>query len=856
MTNSKVNFELDEKSLPIAIGNLLRMNNFEVEYSGKMAGAEIDIIAKPKGNPFSSRLYIEATVQYVDNTKYGKDTTKFVLVKTKDPTAICLCVSTKGFTPDVIERARESAILTETYSEFFQKFEQFGDYVTTISENSEIIDLTNTYEPPLPSDKSGTEPAVEWFDNWLSSDDNMNWIVLLGEYGTGKTALTKFLQDRWLRTYSINPTHRIPLRIELRDFTRQFDANSLLHHLLDTNSLSHIPIEYLRHLIKSERIVLLLDGYDEMAQFMNARERRTCLSALASLAAEGVKGILTSRPNYFTESEELSVFDALYATIERGQYHLSISDTDAIMEEQLVDRLLEQYILNKKERSLRDLDPTQTKNLIQRKLADDSKGQTIVMGILSNVFRQDSDGTHQSLSGKPVIISYLLELIEELKSDDTIQQSRSLELTEFGIYKMIVDRLMLRDFRRSPTMNPERRRSALQRLAVVLSQRDNPSASEEDFFSIIDEVFKSELLRHVGEEKRSYRDQLFQDLRSSATLTRQDSTTSSGSGSWRFSHNSLREYLVVERAISSLHSDSAFRSQVAVSDVMRRFFSTRQPKVVESSLNKIKQLWTSKESLSASVFLSLAWHALEDRPAGLVESLKEICGDQASGRVDLSDIMLSRVEVTGEKTGQRIILSASGTLFNQVNFESLDLSGSSFESCIFDATDFVSCRLSGASFAGSIFFGGLMHEVDFSGVDFRGLDRASEFYIFKPGMSVSSLISGESAIGYLKYHGAITDNVEDYFVATNHPKFSIVYKICYNISDQRKSQLLGLTQRGVAKSDPVFSRSFVDFLGARGLVEVNNHNLVSVTDGGRGQITRLIDHQELFPGLAEFLGIK
>ncbi len=66
----------------------------------------------------------------------------------------------------------------------------------------------------------------------------------------------------------------------------------------------------------------MLDGYDEMAQFLNARERRACLSALAELAADGARGILTSRPNYFTETEELNVFEALYTTIEQGKYYI------------------------------------------------------------------------------------------------------------------------------------------------------------------------------------------------------------------------------------------------------------------------------------------------------------------------------------------------------------------------------------------------------------------------------------------------------------------------------------------------------------------------------------------------------
>lgn len=54
--------------------------------------------------------------------------------------------------------------------------------------------------------------------------------------------------------------------------------------------MNHIPINFVMSLIKSGRIVLLLDGYDEMAQYMHARERRSCLEALAALSVQGAKG--------------------------------------------------------------------------------------------------------------------------------------------------------------------------------------------------------------------------------------------------------------------------------------------------------------------------------------------------------------------------------------------------------------------------------------------------------------------------------------------------------------------------------------------------------------------------------------
>ncbi|WP_125182787.1 restriction endonuclease [Minwuia thermotolerans] len=110
---------LNEKTLPAAIGEILRQNNYNVEFSRKYSGSEVDIVASPKGAAFGQKLYIEATISYVDNTKYGKDFTKFGVIRELDPEAICIIVSLTGFTPDVEERARASRVRTYTYNDFF-----------------------------------------------------------------------------------------------------------------------------------------------------------------------------------------------------------------------------------------------------------------------------------------------------------------------------------------------------------------------------------------------------------------------------------------------------------------------------------------------------------------------------------------------------------------------------------------------------------------------------------------------------------------------------------------------------------------------------------------------------------------
>ena len=181
-----------------------------------------------------------------------------------------------------------------TYDELLQEFEQFNSYVRAIIQDGPdsvfLAELDRIYEEPNFSDPAGQEYPTEYLTKWRDkSASDTRWLIIVGDYGTGKTALTQILQYRWLQDYKHDPSCPIPFRIELRHFVRQFDARSLLHHFLDKNHLAHLSINFVLSLIREGRIVLLLDGYDEMAQYLDVRERRACLEALAELAAVALK---------------------------------------------------------------------------------------------------------------------------------------------------------------------------------------------------------------------------------------------------------------------------------------------------------------------------------------------------------------------------------------------------------------------------------------------------------------------------------------------------------------------------------------------------------------------------------------
>ncbi|PHV50915.1 hypothetical protein CSQ91_07170 [Janthinobacterium sp. BJB301] len=840
-TTEEIKIKMTAEELPHAIGALFELNNYQVEYGKKIHGSEIDIIATSITDFLAPVVYIEATVQYVDVIKYGKDLTKFSLVRTMDQSCKCISISTAGFTPDVEERAAQTNILTQTYDQIFSKFENFSSYINQVLGNSAVQQLVSTYEEPYFKDASGEVLASDWLTQWRDGKtDKSNWLVILGEYGTGKTALTLKLQFDWIKNYKENPKSPIIIRIELRNFNKQFDARSLIHHFLDNNKLGHLPIDFVFHLIRSRRILLILDGYDEMAQFLNARERRSCLGALAELASEGAKGILTSRPNYFTESEELNVFEALYSTIEKNKYYVSQIDKIYIAGEKSIDSLLNSYLINRNERYLRDLSQEQTIALVQRKLSGDPAGQKIVLDLLKKVFREERDGRRQ-LSGKPVIISYLLELIEELRNDEGDQNLEV--LTEWQIYKLIVDRLMLRDLQRSPMLDPQLRREGLQRVAIRLSGRSATTGTEEIFLEIIDDLFKVELRRMSAEERRSRRDTLFQDIRSSSTLTRVEGATG-----WIFSHASLREYLVAEAAVASVLSRNPIEIDFPISMAMRSFVSSLSLKNAQSYIETLSELWMARSNYSLGGYISLSWDLFKVSGGGMPQSLKRITGSTYNFRSST----LKNIDFTKLDFGcAPILLNMSDCDLVEISFKEINLSGSSFNGSTLDQVSYASCDLSNCNFRGAFLF-----ECDFgdsivSGSDFTDLDKDSSFTV-KIGVNIA-ILNGKSAVGYLNFNGGITDSIEPYYILEHHPKFSIVIKICEHITEQKNSQLRGLTQRGVATNDPNFARDFVDYLKQNGLIAVDKKDLVSATTAGRAQLTRLVDHKEMPSIIEKFL---
>ena len=513
--------------------------------------------------------------------------------------------------------------------------------------------------------------------------------------------------------------------------------------------------------------------------------------------------------------------------------------------------MLEQFI-DRYERSLRDLSPEQTRKLIDRVLSGDAEGRKVVLSLLNRIFRTTEDDQEISLSGKPVIVSYLLEVVEGLK--EATNNGRSDSLTEWQIYKLIIDQLMIRDFKRSPEIPPHVRREFLRRVAMYLSQRENPVISEDDFRDIVAHEFQREIKRLPSDAQSSHVEKLFADLRSSATLTRGGHSTQYG---WRFSHNTIREYLVAEALVEGLDKARFVTEPITITDAMRLFVNSASTNKRDALLAKLSRNWTSPDLVHGrGQLLTLLWDGFV-RLFPKTEAQRQLCMNRITGIPPrMSEIMLTQIEISTEADPVSMPgADFSNAFLSDVGFCGADLTDANFDHAILEGAIFENCNLAKASFSHT-----LIVDSNFSGSNLEN----TNFVATKDGeisiiaeidrYSSNRLLYGLEALGYLRSRGAQTKELRPYYILQHHPAFWVVDKILRNLAKQTTRQRRGLEQRGAAHHDVKLAIDCVNYLEQCGFLAIpkGRKDLVKVTDRGRSVFSRYVGENYLAEELIQF----
>ena len=156
------------------------------------------------------------------------------------------------------------------------------------------------------------KPLDTFINQWLA-DDSRNLLVILGEYGTGKTTFLRHMAHQ-VAANRVKPgsekaicdeKNRLPLFFPLRYFEKNIEP--FIVNQFSKEGISDIDFAGFKQRIANDEIVLLLDGFDEMTRKIDVDEKSKNFDKIRQLieTSEKSKIILTARQEYFQSAADI-----------------------------------------------------------------------------------------------------------------------------------------------------------------------------------------------------------------------------------------------------------------------------------------------------------------------------------------------------------------------------------------------------------------------------------------------------------------------------------------------------------------------------------------------------------------------
>ena len=421
-----------------------------------------------------------------------------------------------------------------TFDELLDDEADFSTYLDWLEGEIQKRDIADRYVPLACSkeevdhqlvalgERSRYGEAEGWIDGcvdrWLE-DSSKEHVSVLGEFGTGKTWFTLHYAWKALQKYRDAKAKgvarpRLPLIIPLRDYAKAAKVDNIIAGFFFTEHNIRLTAEVFDQLNQMGKLLLIFDGFDEMAARVDRQQMIEQFWELAKLVKPGAKVILTCRTEHFPQALEGRRFfnSEIQASIDR----------------------------------LQALPKTQFEVLELEKFSDDQIRQVLSF--------QASDATIETVMGnpqlldlarRPVMVELVIEAMPEIESGKPIDLAR--------VYLYAVQRKMARDIQSGRTFTSMADKLYfLCELSWEMVRSDRMSLNYRDFPDRLQKFFGP-----VVEESKML-DYWQQDMRAQTMLIR------NSEGDYTPAHRSLLEFFVAYRLVAMLGVMDADFMTVAV----------------------------------------------------------------------------------------------------------------------------------------------------------------------------------------------------------------------------------------------------------------------------------------------------
>ncbi|WP_372517812.1 NACHT domain-containing protein, partial [Frankia tisae] len=168
--------------------------------------------------------------------------------------------------------------------------------------------------------------------DWTATDGG-GLALVLGDFGRGKT----FLVHELARMLPERLPHVVPMLVELRHLEKTHGVDELLAAHLAGAGVRRFDRDALRYMVRHGRIVLLFDGFDELALRVTYERAADHLATLLEALQGRAKLVLTSRSQHFRSDQQVRTALAQRLDTAGSREVIELGDfTDAQIEQFLI----------------------------------------------------------------------------------------------------------------------------------------------------------------------------------------------------------------------------------------------------------------------------------------------------------------------------------------------------------------------------------------------------------------------------------------------------------------------------------------------------------------------------------------
>ncbi|HEV7505554.1 MAG TPA: pentapeptide repeat-containing protein [Thermoanaerobaculia bacterium] len=528
-----------------------------------------------------------------------------------------------------------------------------------------------------------TEDALVKVREWLDSP-NGRFLVLLGDFGTGKT----FLLHELARRMGKAEGGLVPILLQMRSLEKGRSLDALLaQHFAQEGMEGFSPARF-RYMLEQGRIALLFDGFDELALRVTYAKAADHFATLLQAATSCAKVVLTSRRQHFLSENQVKT--ALTQQVESLAGHrLAI---------------------------LQPFRREQVRLFLVNFFAGDAAKAEARLDLIDRV--RDLLG----LSANPRLLGFIAELPEEQLEKACAEGG---EITAAKLYELLLTQWLEYEFERvhpkgaPPGLSIAERWQAVTLLAMRLWQKTDRFVSLSDLSEEAARVVKT-----VGPAAPDLEVAAFQ-VGSGTLLVRDDE------GNFAFLHQSILEWLVAKSVAEKLArgAEPEALSVREISPLMADFFTSLAGRERAALWARVILSASAGEVVKKNALLVLERQKESSREEGYLvgQDLRgwDLSGQNLSGE-DLSQTDLSEANLTaGRLVGARLI----GARLVKATLCDADLSKAVVTGADLTEADLTGARLLGTDLRGVRFNGARLRRTKLLGaaLDAESLRSADAF---------------------------------------------------------------------------------------------------------------------------------